>query len=120
MTLRKFQCDFASLMRKGAAPWTAPSRQAVKCGSVEGVSAGAGADRIGVVDGEALLLNGVLEVDGRAVEVGDAHLVHDHLDALEVDGGVPVEQALVEVELVDEAGAATGLDGDAQAEVVAT
>src|SRR3954470_15482586 len=100
MTLRIFQCDFASLMRKGAVTWTTPSRRAQRFGSVEGISAGAGSDGVRVVDGETLLLDGVLEVDGRAVEVGHAHLVHDHLDALEIDGRVAVEKALVEVQLV--------------------
>src|SRR6187402_2471816 len=86
---------------------------------VEAVAAGAAARRVGVVDGEALLLDGVFEVDRRAVQVRNAHLVDDHLDPVEVDRCVPVEQALVEVELVDEAGASARLDGDAQAKVVA-
>ena len=72
---------------------------------------------MGVVDGEALLFDGVFEVDGGAVEVGCAHLVDDNLYAVEVADCVAVEDALVEVELVDEAGAAAGLDGDAQAQV---
>src|SRR5690606_6229411 len=88
--------------------------------SAEAVAAGAGAARVGVVDGEALLLDGVGEVDRRALEVGGAHPVDDDLHAAEVGEQVAVEGALVEVELVDEAGAATGLDTDAQAEVVAT
>ena len=84
------------------------------------VSAGAGTRRVRVVDREALLLDGVLEVDRGAVEVRDAHLVDDDLDPAEVGGRVAVEQALVEVELVDETRAAAGLHGDPQAEVVAT
>ena len=86
---------------------------------MEGVTACAGACCVGVVDGEALLFDGVFEVDGGAVEVGCAHLVDDDLYAVEVADCVAVEDALVEVELVDEAGAAARLDGDAQAQVVA-
>ena len=57
----------------------------------------------------------------RAVEVGHAHLVDDDLDAVaELDDGVAVEHALVEVELVDEAGASAGLHGEAQTQVVTT
>ena len=60
--------------------------------------------------------DGVFEVDGGAVEVGCAHLVDDDFYAVEVAKDcVAVEDALVEAELVDEAGAAAGLDGDAQA-----
>ncbi len=84
---------------------------------MEGVTACAGACCVGVVDGEALLFDGVFEVDGGAVEVGCAHLVDDDFYAVEVADCVAVEDALVEVELVDEAGAAAGLDGDAQAQV---
>src|SRR6185436_5814787 len=87
--------------------------------SAEGVAAGAGAARVGVVDGEALLLDGVGEVDGRAVQVGSAHPVDDDLDSAEVDDQVTVEGALVEVELVDQAGAAAGLHAHPQAKVVA-
>src|SRR4051794_10738485 len=87
--------------------------------SAEAVAAGAGAAGVGVVDREALLLDGVGEVDRRAEEVGGAHPVDDHLDAAEVGDEVTVEGALVEVELVDQAGAAAGLHADAQAQVVA-
>src|SRR3954467_4508082 len=86
---------------------------------VERVAAGAGAARVGVVDREALLLDGVDEVDGRAAQVRAAHPVDDHLDATELVGLVTVEEPLVEEELVAQAGAATRLDGDAQPQVVA-
>ena len=52
---------------------------------------------------------GVGEVDRRAVEVRGAHPVDDDLDTVEVADDVTVEGALVEVELVDQAGAAAGL-----------
>src|SRR5918992_726560 len=87
--------------------------------SAERTSAGARAARVGVVDREALLLDGVGEVDRGALEVGDAHPVHDHLDAAEVDERVAVQETLVEVELVDEARTTPGLHGDAKTQVVA-
>ena len=49
---------------------------------VEGLAAGARTNRVGVVNREALLLNGVSEVDSGAVEVRDAHAVHDYLNLL--------------------------------------
>src|SRR6266498_2073928 len=48
--------------------------------SVERVAAGAGALRVGVVDGEALGVDPVGEVDGGAGQVGRAHPVDDDLD----------------------------------------
>src|SRR5689334_4571065 len=87
--------------------------------SVEAVAAGAGARGVGVVDREALLLDGVDEVDHRAVEVGHAHPVDHDGHAVEVGDDVTVEGALVEEELVAQAAAATRLHGDAQREVVA-
>src|SRR4051794_20873298 len=107
------------------APSRAPPRACEGWGgrgpsSVEGVAAGAGAARVRVVDREALLLDGVDEVDGRAREVGDAHPVDDDLDAgAELLGDVAVEGALVEEQLVAQAAAATRLHGDAEREVVA-
>ena len=50
---------------------------------------------------------------------GDAHPVDDDLDAVEVGDDVAVERALVEEELVAQAGAAARLHGDAQPQVVA-
>src|SRR3954451_5040931 len=107
------------------APSRAPPRACEGWGgrgpsSVEGVAAGAGAARVGVVDREALLLDGVDEVDRRATEVGDAHPVDDDLGATKLEGLVAVEEALVEEQLVAETGAATGLHGDPQPQVVAT
>ena len=93
-----------------------------KCsfGSVEGFAAGAGVLGVGVINGEALTLNRVGEVDRGAAQVGNAHAIDDDLNAVEGTHGVPVEAAIVEVELVDQAGATARLDGDAQAQVVAT
>src|SRR5699024_6155574 len=67
---------------------------------VERVTAGAGAGGVGVVDGEALLFDAVDEIDGCADQVRGAHTVGDHLDTTDVDDHVPVQFALVEVELV--------------------
>src|SRR4051794_572817 len=87
--------------------------------SAEAVPAGAGVARVGVVDREALLLDGVDEVDRRATEVRTAHAVDNDLDATELVGLVPVEETLVEEQLVPQAGAAARLDGDTQPQVVA-
>src|SRR5579863_4887121 len=86
--------------------------------SVERVAAGAGPRRVGVVDGEALLLDRVNEVDGGARQVRGAHLVGDHVHAAEVGLDVAVDLALVEVELVAQSRAATRLYGDAEPEVL--
>ena len=66
---------------------------------VEAVSTGTTSRSVGIVDGEALLLDGVFEVDGRPVEVWHAHLVYYDLNTVEVDGGIAVKQPLIEVEL---------------------
>src|SRR3954462_4217029 len=50
--------------------------------AAEGVSAGAAAGGVRVVDREALLLDGVREVDGGAGEVRGAHPVDDHRHAV--------------------------------------
>src|SRR5690606_6620558 len=86
--------------------------------SVEAVTARAAAPGVGVVDRETLFRDGVLEVDRGAVQVGDAHVVDDDLDAVEVDGLVAFEVALVEVQLVDQARASAGLHGHAKTQVV--
>src|ERR1700744_5907944 len=87
--------------------------------SVERVAAGAGARRVRVVDREALLLDRVHEVDGGTHEVRRAHLVRHDPDAAELLDDVAVEVALVKVELVAQARAATRLDRHAQPQVVA-
>ena len=87
---------------------------------VERVATGAGAAGVRVVDGETLLLDRVDEVDGRACEVGLAHLVDDDVDAAEAVDGVAVDGAVIEVELVAKTRAATGLDRYPQREVGAT
>ena len=48
------------------------------------------------------------------------NLSNSDLNAVEGANRVAVEGTVIEVQLVDEAGAATGLNGDAQAQVVAT
>src|SRR5690606_37942489 len=86
--------------------------------SVEAVAARAAACGVRIVDRESLLRDGVLELDRGAVQVRDAHVVDDDFDAVEVDGLVPLEEALIEVQLVDQARASAGLDGDAKTQVV--
>jgi len=51
---------------------------------VERVAAGAGTARVGVVDREALLLDRVDEVDGRAAPVRAPHPLHHHLHHLPI------------------------------------
>src|SRR3954447_8531674 len=87
--------------------------------SVEGVPTRAAPCRVGVVDREPLLLDGVDEVDHSATEVRPAHAVGDDLDAAEVLDLVALEGALVEEQLVAQTGAAAGLDGDAKSQVLA-
>ena len=89
--------------------------------SVEGVAAGAGALRVGVVDREALLLDRVLEVD-RWHRRGTGRSCGPTTTSTPSKATVasPSMEPLVEVELVDEAGAASGLDGETEAEVVTT
>src|SRR4051794_4953961 len=81
---------------------------------VERVAAGARARGVRVVDGEALLLDRVDEVDRRADEVGRAHPVRDDAHAAEVRDDVAVHRAVVEEELVAQARAATRLHRDTQ------
>jgi len=88
---------------------------------VEAVSTRATTVSVRVVDRETLLLDGVFEVDLRTIKVGNTHLVDNDLNAIaKLDARVAVEAALVEVELVDEAGATPGLHREAKSKVIAT
>src|SRR5690606_10871939 len=87
-------------------------------GSVERVSASAGATGVGVVDGEPLLLDAVDEVDGRAAEIGRAHPIDHDVDPAEALADVAVARSRVEEELVPQTGTAARLHDDAQLEVV--
>src|ERR1700675_1679387 len=101
---------------------TAPGRLGAaprRSRSVEGVAAGAGALRVRVVDREALLLDGVHEVDGRTGQVGSAHLVGHDMPGTESRVHVAVHLALVEVELVAQSRAPARLHCDTQPQVVA-
>ena len=89
-------------------------------GSVDGFAAGAGVLGVRVIDREALTLNRVSEVDRGTAQVGHAHAVDDDLDAVEGTNRVAVKSAVIEVQLVDQAGAAARLNGDTQAQVVTT
>src|SRR5271155_4643075 len=87
--------------------------------SVEGVAAGAGAGGVRVVDGEALLLDGVDEIDGSALNVRRAHPVNGQRHTAEVHGQVSVERTVVEEQIVAQARASTWLDRDTQRQIVA-
>src|SRR2546430_16020601 len=90
---------------------------------VERVATRARALRVGVVDGEPLRVDPVGEVDGGAGQVGRAHPVDHDLHRAVLGGelvdDVAVERALVEEQLIAQAGTAAGLDGDPQPQVVA-
>jgi len=58
---------------------------------VERVSAGAASAGVRVVNRKTLLLDGVDEVDGGAIQVVNTHFVDHHLDTAEVNGRVSVE-----------------------------
>src|ERR1700679_1643681 len=88
--------------------------------SVEGVAAGAGAGGVRVVDGETLLLDGVDEVDGSALDVRRAHPVHGQRHTAEFRSEVTVERAVVEEQVVTQAGASPGLDRDTERQIVAS
>ena len=94
--------------------------QLLTLGSVEGVTTGARAGGVRVVDGKALLLDGVDEVDGGALHVGGAHPVDGQRHAAEIRGQVAVERAVVEEQVVTQTRASTGLDRDTQRQVVAS
>ena len=87
-------------VRGGRGPPGGRSRRAG--GSAEGVAAGAGAAGVGVVDGEALLLDGVGEVDRGALR-GTGALIRSTTTSTPSKSRdeVAVERALVEEELVD-------------------
>ena len=87
--------------------------------SVERVPAGAGSGGVRIVDREALLLDGVDEVDGGALHVGGTHPVDGQPHPAEFRGQIAVEGAVVEEEVVAQACAAAGLYGDTQRQVVA-
>ncbi len=86
---------------------------------MERVSARARSRGVGVIDGEALLLDGVNEVDGGAAQVWGAHAVGDDTDATEVLDYVAVETAVIEEQLVAQARASTRLHCDAQRQIIA-
>ncbi len=51
---------------------------------MKGPSAGTGIDRIGVIDNEPGLSQGVLEINRGASQIGHAHFVNDQLNAIEI------------------------------------
>src|ERR1700722_7649930 len=81
---------------------------------VEGVATGAGTGGVRVVYGATLLLDGVDEVDGSALHVRRPHPVVGQRHAGEVGGEVAIERAVIEEQVVAQAGASPGLDGDPQ------
>src|SRR5437667_11998309 len=81
---------------------------------VEGMAAPAGGGGVGVLDREAAAHQVFLVVDLGALEVAQAHGVHDDLDAFRLEDLVALG-LLVEDHAVGEAGAPPALDVDAKA-----
>ena len=83
----------------------------------EAVAAGTAPLRVRVIDRESLLLDRVFEVDARTLKVGNAHLVNDDLDPIEVGNDVVFQVALIKKQLVDESRATARLHCDPEAKV---
>src|ERR1035437_6340932 len=91
---------------------------AARTSSVERVAAGARTAGVRVVDRETLLLDGVDEVDGGALDVGSTHPVDSEVDAVELLDEVPVDGTVVEEQLVSQSRTAARLHRYAQRQVV--
>lgn len=85
----------------------------------EGLAARATVRRVGVVDVEPLLFDGIVEVDGRPLEVRDALAIDDEPDTIKLDDCIALFNALVEEELVLETRASTRVDCDSKTVVIA-
>jgi hypothetical protein len=72
----------------------------LRCGLVKGVSTGARPTRVGIIDREALLLDGVHEIDGRAAEIRRAHPIGYDSHTAELLNDVSIQTAVIEEELV--------------------
>src|SRR5215210_8363694 len=81
-------------------------------------TAAAAALHVRVVDGEAGAHEAVDVVELRAHDVGDAHGVDEHPDALGLEDLVVVGDLIVEVDAVLETGAAAWPDSDTQREIL--
>src|SRR6266540_2679576 len=109
----------ASMKGEPARTLPAPSHRVVRPVLVEALAAGAGALGVGVLDGEARLLERVEVVDAGATEVRRAHAVGDHLDTVDLAAHVALERTVVEEQRVAETGAAARLDRDPERQVFA-
>lgn len=85
---------------------------------MEGISAGAASRRIGVIDGEALLVDGVSEVDAGSAQIRCAHPVSHDGDTVVVCRDITIEFPIVEVELIAQTRAAARLHCNAQAQII--
>src|SRR5438093_6361103 len=84
---------------------------------VEAVAAGAGSRRVGVVDLEPRLFQGLEPVQDGPSQIRGRHTVDADGDVAEQVLLVAVELAVVEVQRIAEAGAAAWLDGNPQEEI---
>ena len=75
---------------------------------------------LGLLDREALLLDGVDKVDGGAAKVRNAHTIDHEVEALVAENVVTFEVAVVEEELVAQTRTSAGLNGDPQRQVGTT
>ncbi len=90
---------FSSAVRSWCARTCCAPRSRTSVLSVERIPARAGAGGVGIVDGEALLLNSVDEIDRRAFHIRRAHPVHDQPDTTELRGLVTIQRPVVEERL---------------------
>src|SRR5271157_5165007 len=86
-----------------------PSQPVDPSSDLERRAAAAALDDVGVVEDESPLLQAVVEVHDRTVQVGVELLVHGQLDAVHVDHPVPFAGTGVEVQAIGKAAAAAPL-----------
>lgn len=96
---------FSSAVRSWCARTCCAPRGRTSVLSVERIPARAGAGGVGIVDGEALLLNSVDEIDRRAFHIRRAHPVHDQPDTTELRGLVTIQRPVVEEKVIAQSSA---------------
>lgn len=99
---------FSSAVRSWCARTCCAPRGRTSVLSVERIPARAGAGGVGIVDGEALLLNSVDEIDRRAFHIRRAHPVHDQPDTTELRGLVTIQRPVVEEKVIAQSSAPPG------------
>src|SRR5437667_5209621 len=102
--------------KRGPRAWRrwAPVLSGKSCSGGEAAAAPAATRRVGVAEGEARALHGADVVDGDAREILGAEAVDEDADAVQLVDQVVVERALLDVQAVLEARAATRQDAHAE------